>query len=187
MNKLVRENVGTKRTASYESDQYLTKKWLELIKNNPSEFAKKCLHNFKRLNESPFYKGELWVHSPSVYEDLLMQTPFDLKIRELAKFINIKSHENKIYFGILRFEKFLVRLIVILFYLSIIFYFTRHGKEFFKDHFSIALLCLIAYQGAISIFTYYTPEHNTSMYFIYIIWIIYVFSEKRVLTINWNN
>jgi len=187
MNKLVRDNVESKSTASYESDLYLTKKWFELIKDNPSEFAKKCLHNFKRLNESPFYKGELFVHNPSIYEDSLMQTAFDLKVRELGKFINIKSHENKIYFSILRFEKFLVRLIVILFYLSIIFYFIRYGKEFFKDHFSIVLLCLIAYQCAISIFTYYTPEHNTTLYFIYIIWIIYIFSERRVLAINWNN
>jgi len=181
MNKLVSDNVGSKSTASYESDQYLTKKWFELIKDNPSEFAKKCLKNFKKLNGSPFYKGELLVHNPSIYEDSLMQTTFDLKVRELGKFINIKSHENKIYFGILRFEKFLVRLIVILFYLSIIFYFIRHGKEFFKDHFSIVLLCLIAYQGAISIFTYYTPEHNTNLYYFYIIWIIYALSERKVL------
>jgi len=187
MKKLVMENVGRKRTASYEADQYLTNKWFELIKTNPSEFAKKCLQNFNTLNETPFYIGELWVHNPSVYEDLLMQTSFDLKIRELGHSINIKSHENRVVFGILRFERRFIRMMVILFYLSIFTYFFRYGKEFYKDHFSIVLLSLIAYQGAISIFTYYTPAHNTGLYFIYIIWIIYVFSEKRVLAINWNN
>ncbi len=187
MNKLVRDNVGNKNTASYESDKYLTNKWFELIKNNPSEFIKKCSRNFEILNETPFYRGELWVHNPSVYEDLLMQSSFDLKIRDLGHSINIKSQENKIAPGIQKFEEQFVRLIVIFFYLSIICYFIRYGKEFYNDNVSIVLLSLIAYQGVISVFTYYTPAHNTSLYFIYIIWIIYVFSERRILAIDWNN
>jgi len=187
MNKLVRENVGGTRTANYESDKYLTKKWLELIKDNPSEFAKKCLQNFNVLNEIPFYIGELWVHNPSIYEDLLMQSSLDFKIRDIGHSINIKSHENRVVFGILKFERQLIRLIVICFYLSIFTYFIRYGKELYKDNFAIILLTMISYQGAISILTFYTPAHNTSLYFIYILWIIYVFSERKILAIDWNN
>ena len=82
----------------------------------------------------------------------------------------------------MKFEFYQQRLITLFNYLALIGYFVRFGKNLLKDPFAVVFLTLILYQGAISILTYYTKEHNTNLFLIYILWIIYVFSEKKLFS-----
>jgi len=185
MLQLVMDNLGQKNTMDYRADTFLTKEWLNLIKDNPKGFAKKCLANFSKLNESPFYEGELWIHKTSVWEDSLMQTSLDRQARNFSDQLNIKTNENRMVFKILRFEYYLGRMITIFFYLSLIFSLIKFRIVFYKDNISIIILSLIAYQAAIAVLTFYTRQHHTNLYLIYILWIIYVFNEKRPIEIEW--
>ena len=104
MVQLVKDNLGQKNTMNYRADTFLTKKWWNLIKENPGGFARKCLVNFNKINESPFYEGELWIHKNSVWEDSLMQNSLDKRVRNFSNQLNIKTNKNASVLKILRFE-----------------------------------------------------------------------------------
>jgi len=164
---------------NYQADTFLTKEWFKLIKSNPGAFLEKCKVNFDKLHESPFYEGELWVHRPSIWEDSLMKTSLDKRIREFSHNINVRTNENRSVLKILKFESYQRRLITILFYLSSIAFLLKMKSRFYSDETAMIMLSLIFYQTAISILTFYTKEHNTNLFLVYALWIIYVFGELR--------
>jgi len=182
MRKIIVEQTGQGNTMTYEADAILTSKWLDLIVESPGEFANKCLSNFGKLNESPFYGGELWHHAPSVWEDSLMRTDLDRRIQSYSRSLYDESYQSWSDSKIMKFEFYQQRLITLFIYLALIGYFVRFGKEVLRDPFAVVFLTLVLYQGAISIFTYYTKEHNTNLFLVYILWIIYVFSEKKLFS-----
>lgn len=171
----LRRNV---RTASLQADGLLTGKWLELIKNDPSEFLKKCYHNFDTYVTKPFYNGEIWSSVTRNEEDLI-GGKIDQQIYQFSQNLAGKINSNRVAYNIVRFQQKMVDVILFLFLVSCIIYLVFSGKELLRDWVALIFFSLLFYQIAIVVIGFYSSAYNTNLYLIYILTIIYCLVEKK--------
>lgn len=153
---------------AYKENKFLFKKFLELVKNDPFEYIKKCTYNVYRLVRTPLYTGNL--------ETLNKNNLNDIKYTK-AK---IKEHLNKLeIFKLLNFVlrgngKFFIvsgvfNVISIMFFLFFLVQLFRFiiEKIFVFNFLNYLLFLVIFYQISLSIFAFHMPIYNMNIYLIY--------------------
>ena len=173
-------------SVSYSANQFLKKKFIEQIIDNPLEWTKKCLYSLRLILLDPFYVGNVG----------------DFQKNGIANILEIRALENTVYrFNFSAFYKILVntdwifsskeifqilvtiltKLIgLVLFFsvLSITLYtILKSPKTIFNDPALSLSYLLLAYQISISVFAFHMPVYNTSIYLIYLIILILIVNK----------
>jgi hypothetical protein len=159
---------------SHQENKFLLKKFIELIKNNPLEFIKKCGYNTYRLIRTPLYTGNL--------ETLFNNGEFDnIEIKNQIKFY-LNSFDFINLFDYIFFNKGriyivsgIINLFSILFFAMFLIQFFRFNlRSIFKFNFINYLLGLIYfYQIALSVFAFHMPIYNMNIYLFYLLGLFY--------------
>jgi hypothetical protein len=167
-------------TLSSKSNTLLMDRFIQLVKNDPNEYFKKCIYNFKSFIVNPFYTG-------SVYSD-------KVDISKFKPLIKIQIRENN-YLNALRlfYDAFGVYIIfplclyiinlavMVLVLLSTFNYFKRLNK--FRDFkiLNLFIFLVLLYQIALSVFAYHMPIYSTNIFLLLVILIGCNLNEKSVL------
>jgi hypothetical protein len=171
MRKYIDSSISVKEsTLTSRSNELLTKRFIELLKNNPNEYFKKCIYNLKTFFINPFYLGSYPFNKLSSV-DLVY-----LKI-ELKTLIRKYDFSNLI---VLIYKKFgILFLIPIFSYLIGQFTMLVFLYKFFKNLFKFKNINLLGhiilftffYQISLGVFAYQLPIYSTNIYLLIILFI----------------
>ena len=171
MRKYIDSSISVKEsTLTSRSNELLTKRFIELLKNNPNEYFKKCIYNLKTFFINPFYLGSYPFNKLSSV-DLVY-----LKI-ELKTLIRKYDFSNLI---VLIYKKFgILFLIPIFSYLIGQFTMLVFLYKFFKKLFKFKNINLLGhiilftffYQISLGVFAYQLPIYSTNIYLLIILFI----------------
>ena len=173
-------------TVSYSSNEFLKKKFLRLVFNNPWEWIKKCVYSIRLILFDPFYVGNVadFQHNDvsnigeiRSLEEAVYQLDFEQSYKILIE--TNWSFSTKEIFQI--FTTILTKLIgLAIFIASVITIFLtilKSPKSIFSDSTLLLSYLLLAYQLSISVFAFHMPVYNSSIYLIYLI-ILTLFFNK---------
>jgi len=168
MHSLLKQEFGKEAYfISYESDQFLKDKFIELIVEDPFEYIRKCTYVFPKLLVGGTYFGEFYEskacfpHCHDWYHEHMRSIRsniwnfFDLDIRSI---ITIPFYW---YSGVLS------KVLVFVSYL--VFPFTLFYSIKNRDLFIILVLSAIAYQTTLLTLGFYMTVYLTEVYFLHVI------------------
>lgn len=163
---------GTEGTCDYKADQLLTRTWLELVRKDPGEYAKKCLVNALTLFATPFYLGDecIWGDSHGMAGRLRA-----LDVRGLISLLGKHALANVVRAGL--------NVMGILIMAALVYYafryLLRRRSAIFSDEFVVVFGSVVAYQIAFMILAFFSPTYNTNQYIAYLMLAIYLRQESR--------
>lgn len=152
---------------SYESDQFLKDKFIELIMEDPLEYIRKCIYIFPKILVGGTYFGEF-------YESKECFPYCHDRYREHMK--NIRSNiwnffdwdiRSIITFPFYWYSGVFSKVLVFVSYL--VFPFTLFYSIKNRDLFIILVLSAIAYQTTLLTLAFYMPIYLTEVYFLHVI------------------
>ena len=177
--------------SSYKSDKYhenifLKNKFVQLIKEDPTEWIKKCFFAFRLLVLDPFYVGNIGSFQQNGFtnvkeirklEDLIYRFNF-VEAKKLVSETDWRlSYKEVFQFFYTLFTKILGIILFISFLISLILSLYRFRFNLFKDKIIILLLLVIGYQIAISVFAFHMSVYNTTIYIFYLL-LTYLLFQK---------
>ena len=154
---------------AFKENKFLLKKFLELIKNDPLEYFKKCSYNFYRLVRTPLYMGNLETLNATKSKDV-KQTKAKIKEHlnkmEISKLFNFVLYEE----GKLYIVSGVFNIISIFFYLFFLVQFIRFAIKniLVFDFLNYLLVLVFSYQISLSIFSFHMPIYNMNIYLLYL-------------------
>lgn len=159
---------------AHKENKFLLKKFLELIKNDPVEYIKKCTYNVYRLVRTPLYTGNLETLNKGNLNDInyikakIKEHLNKLEIFELLNFVLLREGKFFIASGIFNF-------VSVIFYLYFLVQFFRFiiAKIFVFNFLNFLLFLVFSYQISLSIFSFHLPIYNMNIYLIYLFAIFY--------------
>ncbi len=157
---------------SYESNIFLMNTWVNLVKNNPIEYLKKCIFNIVRLTTTPFYPGSIEKNfsKNSNFEEIkvkakeLFNTTSYFK---LSKFLTIGS-------GNIFVLAFIFNLLGVFIFLSfILLNVLLMNKGFYYNLYKSPIFLfsniIILYQIILNVLVFHMPIYNTNVILLYLI------------------
>ena len=177
--------------SSYKSDKYnenifLKNKFVQLIKEDPTEWIKKCFFAFRLLVLDPFYVGNIGSFQQNGFtnvkeirrlEDLIYRFKF-VEAKKLVSETDWRlSYKEVFQFFYTLFTKVLGIILFISFLISLILSFYKFRVNLFKDKIIMLLLLVIGYQIAISVFAFHMSVYNTTIYIFYLL-LTYLLFQK---------
>lgn len=167
-------------TLSSKSNTLLMDRFIQLVKNDPKEYFKKCIYNFKSLIVNPFYTG-------SVYSDNVDTNKFKSLIKIQISESNYLNAVRLFYeaFGlyiIFPICLYIINLAVVVLVLLSTFNNIKRLNKFreFKI-LNLFILLVLLYQIALSVFAYHVPVYSTNIFLLLVILIGCNLNNKSVL------
>jgi len=170
------------KSLSYKEDIFLKRKWFELVKNDPSEYAHKCIFNIYRIFTNPFYQGnvEKSFYNKKQYEDKKHTIKTNLQsFNYLNLFLFVFSQTN--YFFIIPVMiNFIGATIFLIFCILVIINFKFLFFHFRNDPFLLFLGSIIFYQLSMLVFAFYLPIYHTNVFLFYVLMIAYFLNTPKM-------
>lgn len=168
MRSLLKEKFGENAYfISYESDQFLKDKFIELVWEDPFEYLRKCIYVFPKILTGGTYFGEFHEAKtcfPNCYDRYLEHAKsFRLNIFNIFDW-DIRSI---ISFPFIEYSRILSKMLVLISYL--VFPFTLFYSLKNRDLFITLTLSAIAYQTTLLTLGFYLPVYLTEIYFLHVI------------------
>ena len=182
-NQIIDDNFGENaKSTDIDVNNFLKKKFLALILNNPSEYLKKVIYAFKLYLMDPFYIGNLdnfRLNGSNYISDLRSAESSFYEFKLYDGFNYLKRSFEKV--GIIVFLKItitlLTKLIGYLIMILTLYNILIHFKKIISNTQILIILSVIIYQFLISIFAFHMPTYTTS---IYLIFIFLIFQLKNI-------
>jgi hypothetical protein len=154
---------------AHKENKFLLSKFLELIKNDPLEYTKKCIYNLFRLVRTPLYTGNLETLSKNNLNEIkyvkakIKDHLNNFEMLELVKFVTLGEGSLFIVSGIFN-------IISVIFFLFFLIQFSRFiALKIFEFNFlNYLLFLLFAYQISLSVFAFHMPIYNMNIYLMYL-------------------
>lgn len=156
---LIKEHFGKALSPwSYEADQFLKRRFLQLISEDPLEYVKKCLYSLWFTIFGGVYPGDFFNTGQKGRIAKLKNTDFSVFLTDIRAFLYGLSTVSGL---------------IIIFLSFIVLPFVTVKSLIEKDIFFILLIYSIAYQTAINIFGYNMSSYTSNMYLFHLINLIF--------------
>jgi hypothetical protein len=181
MRKLINSSFSVKEsTLTTRSNKLLMSRFVELIKNDPKEYFKKCLYNLKSFTINPFYLGSVYSKRNNINE---FNSHFKTEIGNNNYFNAFKLlfHEYGFYVFFIFFSYIISQIVLIFAILSSYNYIRLFRKTYKLKLLQFIILIVFSYQIALSVFAYHLSIYSTNIFLLLIILIVISFNNKKVL------
>ena len=181
MRKFIDSSISkSESTLTTKSNKVLMSRFFFLIKNDPKEYLKKCIHNFKSFLINPFYLGTLSFKNNN-FEKIKLELKEQIKYHKYANACKLFYNEFGIFI-IFPFFSYLIGQFVLLFVLiSIYKCFIKIKKNGELTLINLLIILVFLYQLTLSIFAYYIPVYTANIFLLLIIFIGLTLNKKQSL------
>ena len=177
---------GAPTSFSYSTNEFLKKKFIRLVLDNPWEWIKKCIYSIRLILFDPFYVGNVadFQHNDvsnigeiRSLEEAVYQLDFEQSYKILVE--TNWSFTTKEIFQILItiLAKLIGLAIFITSVITISLTILKYPKSIFSESTLLLSYLILTYQLSISVFAFHMPVYNSSIYLIYLIILTLLFNK----------
>ena len=173
-------------SVGYHENKFLIQEFKKMVMDNPFEWVKKCLFSFRLLLLDPFYVGNVGNFQKNEISNIIEIRSleesvyrFDFK-KTISIFVNTQwqfTFKELIQISVTVITKIIGLLIFVISLISILCFLIKSRQLLLKDGVLFLSILIIGYQIAISVFAFHMPVYNNTIYFLYVILIVF-FYEK---------
>jgi len=154
--------------------------------DNPFEWVKKCLFSFRLLLLDPFYVGNVGNFQKNEISNIIEIRSLEESVyrfdfeKTISIFVNTQwqfTFKELIQISVTVITKIIGLLIFVISLISILCFLIKSRQLLLKDGVLFLSILIIGYQIAISVFAFHMPVYNNTIYFLYVILIVF-FYEK---------
>lgn len=181
MRTLINSSFSVKEsTLTTRSNKLLMSQFVELIKNDPKEYFKKCIYNLKSFVINPFYLGSVYSKKNNLNE---FKSHFKIEIKNNNYFnaFMLLYHEYGFYIFFTIFSYIISQIILIFSILSSYNSIRLIRKTYKLKLLQFIILIVFSYQIALSVFAYHLSIYSTNIFLLLVILIAISFNNKKVL------
>lgn len=194
MHKRIKERFGERKsTLLYETDVFLKKEYLRIIKNDPKEYLRKCLYSLKEMVISGVYPGEFYEKEMLKLQDVKTKwvTPgenwqyedeyYESKVKYAGLMKRITNNPLKIFSFIkpgfiikkivFKFSKYFGKIIVLFSFILIPF--TLYFSLVKRNYLMLFIIIIIGFQSAINVFGYNWYLYTSNTYFLHLVNLVF--------------
>ena len=167
-------------TLTSRSNKILMSRFFELIKNDPTEYMKKCVYNAKSFLINPFYIGSVYSKKNNI-DKIKSEIKKQISENKYLNAIKLFYNEFGLYIIFPIFSYLISQIVLISTIITTYIYIKRLNNINRLNILSLIILLVLFYQIAMSIFAYHLSIYSTNIFLLLIILIGNNFNNKTAL------
>ncbi|ULQ52764.1 hypothetical protein [Flavihumibacter fluvii] len=169
MADIVKNVAKEPNSCTFKADSVLKKKWLELVVNDPAEYARKCINNVKLFIIKPFYTPDFYTFTMEPKElqkvkDEMSGYISGLKIGSIISTL-FKYSDVFLFAALFALINFILNLF---FWFNILKYLLVKKLAVLNDYVFLIAFGFIFYQVSFQTLAYYFASYHTNLFLTYV-------------------